>query len=120
MGNGNIVGNLGVSVLLISIFIILFIIIIVAGLYVSRKYAMSENIINQFKELKQALTYNPLIRYSMLNCLKLNNTGMVAFVGLATGSLQLGLSVVIVFVMTALPIFYAVIIYRKRKELTKE
>ena len=56
----------------------------------------------------------------MLNCLKLNNTGMVAFVGLATGSVQLGLSVVIVFVMTALPIFYAVIIYRKRKELTKE
>ena len=46
MGNGDIVGNLGVSVLLISIFIILLIIVIVVGLYVSRKYAMSENIIN--------------------------------------------------------------------------
>ena len=56
----------------------------------------------------------------MLNCLKLNNTGMVTFIGLATGSAQLGLGITIVFMMTALPIFYAVVVFKKRKELSKE
>ena len=65
------------------------------------------------------LLYNPLIRYTMLNCLKLNNTAMVAFVGLSTGTAQLSLSVLIVITMTFLPIIYAVIVYRKRKELSK-
>ena len=65
------------------------------------------------------LVYNPLIRYTMLNCLKLNNTGMVAFIGLSTGTAQLGLGVFIVTAMTVLPIVYAIIVYRKRKQLNK-
>ena len=63
--------------------------------------------------------YNPIIRYTMLNCLKLNNTGMVAIMGLATGNAQLGLGIAIVIAMTALPIFYAVLLFRKRKDLSK-
>ena len=55
----------------------------------------------------------------MLNCLKLNNTGMVVFIGLSTGSAQTGFGVFIVAVMIALPFVYAVIVYRKRKELNK-
>ena len=65
--------------------------------------------------------YNPLIRYTMLNCLKLNNTGMVVFLGIAAGeSQQLGVGIAIIIVMTAIPIFYAVLIFRKRKDLNKE
>ena len=55
----------------------------------------------------------------MLNCLKLNNTGMVALIGLSTGTAQLSLGVFIITAMTVLPILYSVIVYRKRKELKK-
>ena len=86
MGNGDIIANMGVSVLLISIALILLIVIIFAGAYLAKKYAMSEKVREKLSELKQSMMYNPLIRYTMLNCLKWNNTGMVAFVGLATGN----------------------------------
>ena len=57
--------------------------------------------------------YNPLIRYTMLNCLKLNNTGMVVFLGIAAGtSQQLYVGIAIIVIMTAIPIFYAVLVYR--------
>ncbi len=42
MGNGDIIGNLGVTVLLITLLIILFIVIVIVGVFVSNKYAMSE------------------------------------------------------------------------------
>ena len=81
MGNGDIIGNLGITVLLISLLFLLLIVIIFAGSYVSNKYALSEKVREFFAELKSILLFDPLIRYTMLNCLKLNNTGMVAFVG---------------------------------------
>ena len=105
--------------LLISLLIILFVVIVFVGLYVSNKYALSEKVRENFAELKSMLLFNPLIRYTMLNCLKLNNTGMVVFIGLSTGTTQTGIGVFVVAVMTTLPIVYAVIVYRKRKELNK-
>ena len=56
----------------------------------------------------------------MLSCLKFNNTGMVAFIGLSTGIVQLGIGIAIVFIMTTLPIIYAYVVYKNRKELSKE
>ena len=119
MGNGDILGNLGVTMLLITILFKLIIVAVVAGFYVSNKYALSEKIREQFADLRSMLLYNPLIRYTMLNCLKFNNTGMVVFIGLSTGTVQTGLGVLIVIAMSILPIVYAVIVYRKRKELNK-
>ena len=119
MGNGNIIGNLGVTVLLITILFIFIIVTVFAGFYISKKYDLSEKVRELFADLKSMLLFNPLIRYTMLNCLKLNNTGMVAFVGLSTGTAQFGLGVIIVAVMTILPFFYAIVIYRKRNELSK-
>ena len=119
MGNGDIIGNLGITVLLISLLIILFVVIIFAGFYVSNKYALSEKVRLLFADLKSMLLFNPLIRYTMINCLKLNNTGMVVFIGLSTGTSQTVFGVLIVIAMSILPIVYAVIVYRKRKELNK-
>ena len=119
MGNGNIIGNLGITVLLVTLLFILFIVVVFASAYFANKYALSEKVRELFDDLKSILLYNPLIRYTMLNCLKLNNTGMVAFIGLSTGIVQFSLSVLIVTVMTTLPIIYAVIVYKKRKELNK-
>ena len=39
MGTGDIIGNLGISVLVISILIILFVVIVIVGVYVTNKYA---------------------------------------------------------------------------------
>ena len=105
--------------LLISVLIILFVVIVFVGVYVTNKYACSEKVRLLFADLKAMLLYNPLIRYTLLNCLKLNNTGMVVFIGLSTGPGQTGIGVFIVAAMTILPIVYAVTVYRKRKELNK-
>ena len=85
MGNGDIIANMGISYLLISFAIIFLSVFIFVGVCLSRKYAFSEKIQEKFREYQESLLYNPFIRYTMLNCLKLNNTGMVAFMGLATG-----------------------------------
>ena len=44
MGNGDIVANMGISYLLISIAIFLLIMIVFVGAYLSKKYALSEKI----------------------------------------------------------------------------
>ena len=51
----------------------------------------------------------------MLNCLKLNHTGMITFIGFSTGTVQFGLGIAIVFMMTTLPIIYANVVYKNRK-----
>ena len=44
MGNGDIIGNLGITVLLITLLFILFILMVFTGFYVSNKYALSEKV----------------------------------------------------------------------------
>ena len=44
MGNGDIIANMGISYVMISMMIILLSVFILVGVYLSRKYALSEKI----------------------------------------------------------------------------
>ena len=44
MGNGDIIANMGISYVLISMAIIILSVLILVGVYLSRKYALSEKI----------------------------------------------------------------------------
>ena len=53
MSNGDWKANLGISFVLIAILVILVFIIVFAGVYMSRKYALSAETKMRFEELKE-------------------------------------------------------------------
>ena len=57
----------------------LIILIVLITVKISRNYCQSEKCQERIKKIKQTLFYQSLIRYTLLNCLKLNLMAMLVF-----------------------------------------
>ena len=84
LGSKDIFSNFGITFILISSLFLLFLLVIFCGVRLSKRNATSEKIKGCFKKSQDYLLFNPLIRYSMLNYLKLNFVSMAAFYGMAS------------------------------------
>ena len=82
LGSDDIFSNFGISFILIFILLLIIYLVIVCGARVSKRYAMSSKVQEFFRKIEKKLLYNPMIRYSMLNCLKFNYTAIVALIGI--------------------------------------
>lgn len=72
LGPRSILANFGPTLLLGSFAFIGLILLIIVIILVFKKLASTEKGRQRIKWLKQKVFYNPIIRYLILNCLKLN------------------------------------------------
>ena len=80
---------------------------------------MSQKIQEFFGRIKKKLIYNPIIRYTMLNCLKLNYTAVVALIGVeSTRWTNTVVAILTISVILSLPFIYARVLYKIGFNLT--
>ena len=104
---------------------LLIVLIVLITIKISRCYCQSEKCQERIKKKKQTLFYQSLIRYTLVNCLKLN---MMAILGLKTANASttkdpsnMVVSSLILFVMALLlPLVFALVLYKRRDHLGED
>ena len=116
LGRKNILDNLGLTLLIFSGIFILIILIVILLVYAKKKCKnLSQKNKERVEKLKLSIFWNPIIRYTFLNCNKLNTTAMSGLIlGLTANKNQVIVSSLILAFMTALPFIYMRILYKNR------
>lgn len=121
LGSGNVSASLGVTLVLGSMAFVAIILVVLLLLWLRKRCKnMSEKNKQRLDGLKSKVFWNPLIRYTLLNALKLNMTAMTAYKTNLSDEANVSIASCIMFMFVFLPFFYAIILYRKNDELDKE
>ena len=122
LGTENVLDNLGLTLLIVSSIFVLLILVIVLLVTIKRKCKnLSEKNKERIEKVKLSVFWNPIIRYTFLNCLKLNTTAMTGlFLVLTTDSTQIAVSSVIFATMCIVPFIYSRILYKNSDMLEDE
>lgn len=118
--SGNIIDNIGLTIFFVSIGLALIVTFVVLGTCLAKKYSLSLKWQNRFNEAKTKVFFNPLIRYSLLNALKLNMTAFAVFKNKDLDSPQAFVAYLLCAVMISLPILYAVFLHKNQSKLADE
>ena len=79
LGPKNILSSLGPSLLFLSLIFIIIIALLVMVFFVSRYSRLSGKTHERINKVKRVIFWNPMIRYTMLNALKLYISALVIF-----------------------------------------
>ena len=99
-----------------------FIILVVLLLLYLRKKCktLSDKNKKRFENLKSKIFWNPFIRYTLLNALKLNMSAMTTYKVNINDGVNVGVASFILLVFLMLPLGYSIILYRLNDSLDKE
>ena len=81
---------------------------------------MSEKSIERIDKIKQMVFYNPIIRYLLLNSLKLNFSAFIVFRPPIGSAWDIVLGLAIMILINAAPIFFFYVLHKNREELKEE
>ena len=81
---------------------------------------LSEKNKQRFESLKGKIFWNPLIRYTLLNALKLTMSALTTYKVNIDDGVNIGFSTLILIVFLLLPIVYSVVLYRLNDSLDKQ
>ena len=116
LGKSDILSRLGVTLLLFSV-----IIVILAVLVIILRFLCSDRISEKNRHrllnLRSKLFYNPLIRYAILNSLKLNLTAVTTFQLVASDFVQVSTAVLLFFAINAVPLILSRTLFKSNDEL---
>lgn len=79
-GSSNVFTSFGATLLLGSLVFLIIILMLVAIILISRRVKVSDKNRERIKKLKRKIFFNPIVRYLLLNSLKLNMSGFVVFI----------------------------------------
>ena len=87
------------------------ILLIVLVIYIAKRVKLSEKTKERIVKLKASVFWNPMIRYYILNSLKLSMTGFVVFKGIDSDGLgDYVIAILLLIILNAMPIiFYRVL-----------
>ena len=116
LGGDSVFGNLGVTILMASGIFICLILLVLLLIFLCRR-CNSEKFDQKAKMLRQKFFFNPLIRYVMLNSLKLN---MVALVVVTKQVQDFALAVTLLVTINIAPIVFYFILKRNADRLAND
>ena len=110
--------NLGVSVLLFTLVFALIIFLVILIKKISDASEANNKCNQRIKQILRKIFYNSIIRYFMLNALKLNLTGLVSLTSVSRTGADTALSVIILATMlNIVPITLTVVLHNKHEQL---
>ena len=120
LGSGNLIQNLGIM-LVIALAIVLFLLILVLMKYLGRRY---ERVSELYKNLRNKVYYNTLIRYVIQSTLKIQIASCTT-IGMITWSTfkETSQGILAIFLMTLFticPLLFALVLYRNNDNLHKQ
>ena len=119
LGTGSVNQSFGATLILGSILFLLLILVILLVIFIYKRINLSDKAKERVKNLKAKVFWNPIIRYLILNSLKLSMTAFVAFkVTSATG--DIASSVGLVIVVNFAPIAFYLAVWRNQKSLKQD
>mmetsp|Transcript_20732 Transcript_20732/g.25371 ORF Transcript_20732/g.25371 Transcript_20732/m.25371 type:complete len:301 (-) Transcript_20732:1007-1909(-) len=119
-GSSNALSSLGATLLLGSLVFVLIIIMLVAVIVISRRVKFSDKCRERVKKLKQKVFYNPIIRYLLLNSLKLNMSGLIVFKTAGATKEDIAVAVAIIALVNGAPLMFLFAINRNRGILLED
>ena len=120
LGSGSVLSSFGPTLILVSFLCLFLIIVIVILLCLARKYGLPPKVKNLADKIKAKIFWNAIIRYLLLNALKLNMSGFVAL-KLSTGlNIDMMIAVVIIAMINFVPLKFFFILYNNHYELEDE
>ena len=121
LGPKNIFGSFGPSMIVIVLILLLVILIIAIAVTCSKYGKVSQKTYERMQKLKRLIFWNPLIRFTMLNSLKLDIGALVVFQYGWPDSQTVGFaSIFKLIVLIGLPVFFTVILYKMAERLSQE
>ena len=121
LGSGNVSASLGVTLVLGSMVFVAIVLVVLLLLWLRKRCKnLSEKNKQRLDGLKSKVFWNPLIRYTLLNALKLNMTAMTTYKTNLSDDANVSIASCIMFMFVFLPFVYAIILYRKNDELDDE
>ena len=122
LGSSSPLTSFGPTLVLATIAFILLVAIVVVIIIVARRYQCSEKNRERVKKVKRMVFFNPIIRYLVLNSLKLNMTGLLA-IKLAKPDARMAdfVSAIGTLAMVNLaPLVFLIVLVKQRQKLKSE
>jgi hypothetical protein len=117
LGDSDIFKNLGVTFFLLTGLFLVVIVIVGLLFFLCRNFRLCVCFKNKIKATLKKIFFNAIIRYTLLNTLKLNMTAMI---GLGATGFQLATSVSLLATMNLLPLLYTYVLIKKGDSLHTE
>ena len=67
--------------------------------------------------MKNKVFFNPMIRYTLLNCLKYNIIAMTTIMHNSESLMEVGFAIILIILFLILPTFYAYFLKSRKEEL---
>ena len=102
--------NLGISLILFTLIFLTLILLLVLAIKLKRKMALSDKTKERIVKIKEKIFYNPIIRYLLLNSLKLNFSAFIVYRSPAGGVLDILIGSVFMVAINAVPILFLIVL----------
>ena len=113
LGSTNPFASQGLTMLLGSFIFLLIILVVVAAMIIVKKRGASQKCQKLLKSVKKKIFFNPIVRYMILNCLKLSISGVLSLKAAAIlGDASLIVPILLVAVITLTPVVFFKVLYQ--------
>ena len=117
----SIFSNFGITFVIGSALLTFIVLLIVLLIIASRRYQCSTKNKARMKSLKQKIFFNPIIRYLLLNALKLNFVSLVLFKSTEARTLkEVAVSVLTLAAVNISPLIFFYVLRKNRSRLDEE
>ena len=82
------------------------ILLIVLAIYIAKTVELSEKSKERIMKLKASVFWNPIIRYYILNSLKLSMTGFIVFKAKDSGPGDYVIAILLLIILNSMPIIF--------------
>ena len=120
LGSGSPFSNFGATLMLGSILFTFFILILVVVILLLQRVKCSPKMKEKVHGLKRKVFYNPIIRYLLLNSLKLNLSAFMAFATPDKNAADILIALVVLCIVNIAPIICCIVIFRNRAGLKED
>jgi len=118
LGSGSIGKSFGATLLLGTLIFVIIVLIVILVIYIAKRVKLSEKTKERIKGLKTKVFWNPIVRYLVLNSLKLSMTALVVFKASDSGPGDYIVSIVLLLVLNLAPIAFFKALDRNKETLS--
>ena len=93
---------------------------LLVAIRLKQRVKMTDKIKQRIEKLQYMVFFNPIIRYLLLNSLKLNFTAFIVFKPPLGNAVDIFLGLVMMLLINAVPIFFFYILRKNRDELDQD
>lgn len=120
LGSGSPFSNFGATLLLGSILFTVVILLLVIAIFIASRVKCSDKCKERMKNWKRKVFFNPIIRYLLLNSLKLNLSAFIVFASPEKAMTDMLVASITLAIINLSPIVLCWVIYRYRNSLMEE